>query len=202
MLYPSMSCGWAACGRLLPLWTPHAIRLCVKDWVEDGIFWALKYIQKRLVTIYEEFQQSKYQRKRSSSLPNPDLNLSLEFGLCDSDLSPGDGSESISYICATNRRASIGVNLTDKYIGLKSPKERKRMSDVLARFENKAKTIKYKSSIRRKDKKEKAVQDAHSLLSAAPDLLTDSDCETGDARRRGALPGADGSSGTLNVSSR
>jgi hypothetical protein len=31
MPYPSMSCGWAACGRLLPLWTPHTVRLCLDN---------------------------------------------------------------------------------------------------------------------------------------------------------------------------
>jgi hypothetical protein len=29
MSYPSMPCGRAACGRLLPLSTPHAVSLCV-----------------------------------------------------------------------------------------------------------------------------------------------------------------------------
>jgi hypothetical protein len=28
MPYPCTLAGWAACGRLLPIWTPHALRLC------------------------------------------------------------------------------------------------------------------------------------------------------------------------------
>jgi hypothetical protein len=31
MPYPSTSCKWTACGRILPPWTPHAIRLCLDN---------------------------------------------------------------------------------------------------------------------------------------------------------------------------
>jgi hypothetical protein len=31
MPYPSTPCGRAACGRLLPFWTPHAVRLCRQE---------------------------------------------------------------------------------------------------------------------------------------------------------------------------
>ena len=45
-------------------------------WSEDGVFWALRYIQQRLLEVCDEFLRRDYtDRERSRSLPFPDLAL-------------------------------------------------------------------------------------------------------------------------------
>lgn len=48
-------------------------------WSEDGIYWALKYIQQRMLEVCDEHARQDYsERERSYSLPIPDIQLLLK----------------------------------------------------------------------------------------------------------------------------
>ncbi|XP_054724860.1 protein unc-80 homolog [Uloborus diversus] len=51
--------------------------LFISQWLEEGIFWALKYLYQRLNDIKESSSDYSATRKRSSSLPIPDIEISL-----------------------------------------------------------------------------------------------------------------------------
>ncbi|GFU92690.1 protein unc-80 homolog [Trichonephila clavipes] len=51
--------------------------LFISQWLEEGIFWALKYLHQRLKDIKEVSSDISYVRKRSYSLPIPEIEISL-----------------------------------------------------------------------------------------------------------------------------
>ncbi|CAL4094797.1 unnamed protein product, partial [Meganyctiphanes norvegica] len=114
--------------------------LFVSQWLEEGVYWALNFIYKRLQDIGEETGQTVLPRRRSNSLPIPKIHVSLHTDSMDTRRpkeEPSDPSSSDNYISDSDvsqeSDGSCQMQCECNQISLQNSKDSKKTSENLMR---------------------------------------------------------------------